>query len=74
MTADAAAEENAFQDILLLVQLLSNMLSESIIRYHSSSESQDRQRSVINVFLNTLSTVMSLMTLDLLKFPSLCLQ
>ncbi|OAD58633.1 Exportin-4, partial [Eufriesea mexicana] len=60
LTIDSTAEEDNYQDILLLMKLLINLLSENIF--------QDA-----TVFLHGLSIIMPMMTTDLLKFPCLCL-
>lgn len=60
LTIDSTAEEDSYQDILLLMKLLTNLLCENIL--------QDK-----TVFLHGLTIIMPMMTTDLLKFPCLCL-
>ncbi|KAF3420096.1 hypothetical protein E2986_07329 [Frieseomelitta varia] len=60
LTIDSTAEEDNYQDILLLMKLLTNLLCENIL--------QDK-----TVFLHGLTIIMPMMTTDLLKFPCLCL-
>lgn len=72
VTTDSTAEEDAFQDILLLMQLLTNLLNKDF--FNDYTETKDTQVTEINVFLYGLNIVMPLMTINLLKFPSLCLQ
>ncbi|XP_063971922.1 exportin-4-like isoform X2 [Diachasmimorpha longicaudata] len=81
LTADVTKEEDTFQDILLLMQLLTNLLSKDILELgHSESfpgqEQQPQQQPVTpaDVFIFGLNIVMPIMTIELLKFPSLCHQ
>ncbi|XP_017892623.1 exportin-4-like [Ceratina calcarata] len=59
LTVDTTAEDNSYEDILLLLKLSTNLLYESIFEDES-------------VFLHSLTIIMPMMTTDLLKFPSLC--
>ncbi|CAD6221300.1 GSCOCG00005136001-RA-CDS [Cotesia congregata] len=61
ITTDSTNEENTYEDILLLMQLLTHLLSEDMFRLD-------------HVFLYGLNIIMPMMTLELLKFPSLCHQ
>ena len=76
LTLDTTAEENAFQDILLLMQLLTNLPFKDIFDLSPSDPNSRQEHSVTpeNVFLYGLNIVMPMITMDLLKFPSLCLQ
>ncbi|XP_012251237.1 exportin-4-like [Athalia rosae] len=76
LTVESTAEEDTFQDILLLMQLLTNLLSKEIIDFSPSETPENQEQAVtpVDVFLFGLNIVMPLMTMDLLKFPSLCLQ
>ncbi|XP_054273696.1 exportin-4-like [Macrosteles quadrilineatus] len=76
---DAAAEEESFSDIQLLMELLTNLLSKDFIDLSPpedglSSSGDNPNLTAGNVCLYGLNTIMPLMTMDLLKFPSLCLQ
>ncbi|EZA56944.1 Exportin-4 [Ooceraea biroi] len=83
LTVDSTAEEDSYHDILLLMQLLTNLLSKDIFNLNPDEQNQCHQspfkaKSTIgtpaDVFFYGLSIIMPLMTMDLLKFPSLCLQ
>ncbi|KAJ8667435.1 hypothetical protein QAD02_009098 [Eretmocerus hayati] len=81
LTVETTAEEDAFQDILSLMQLLKNLLGRDIFNMNSkepgadpNAPPPDQQVQPINVFFYGLNVVMPMMTIDLLKFPSLCLQ
>ncbi len=69
-------EEEQFRDLLLLMELLTNLLSKDLIDLAPQEESSSGNSSVsaAEVCLFGLNIVMPLMTLELLKFPSLCLQ
>lgn len=76
LTIETTAEEDTFQDILLLMQLLTNLLSKDIYDVSHLEPGPTPEPSVApaDVFLYGLNIVMPLMTMDLLKFPSLCRQ
>lgn len=76
LTVDTTAEEDSFQDILLLMKLLTNLLSKDIfdLSLPDPDSSREQPFTSVNVFLYGLNIVMPMMTIDLLKFPSLCLQ
>ncbi|XP_011307073.1 exportin-4-like [Fopius arisanus] len=79
LTVDVTKEEDTFQDILLLMQLLTNLLSKDILDLSQSEASpgQEQQQQPVkpaDVFLFGLNIVMPMMTIELLKFPSLCHQ
>lgn len=69
------AEEEQYRDILLFMQLLTNLLSKDFIDL-SPPESQETETTVTasDVCLYGLNILMPLMSEELLKFPSLCLQ
>nr|XP_046471552.1 exportin-4-like isoform X1 [Neodiprion pinetum] len=75
-TVENTAEEDTFQDILLLMQLLTNLLTKEIIDCSHTEPAGNPEQNVspVNVFLFGLNIIMPLMTMDLLKFPSLCLE
>uniref|UniRef100_A0A1B6DRC6 Exportin-4 n=2 Tax=Clastoptera arizonana TaxID=38151 RepID=A0A1B6DRC6_9HEMI len=75
---EKTALEDSFSDLQLLMELLTNLLSKDFIDL-SPAETNDTGSTVNhltagNVCLYGLSIVMPLMNIDLLKFPSLCLQ
>lgn len=67
-TIDQTAEENSIQNTLLLMQLLTNLLSQDILN-HNSVES-----TPYDVFLSGFEHIMCLLNKDLLKVPTLCSQ
>ncbi|XP_046738110.1 exportin-4-like isoform X2 [Diprion similis] len=75
-TVENTAEEDTFQDILLLMQLLTNLLTKEIIdcSHTEPAGNPEQNASPVDVFLFGLNIIMPLMTMDLLKFPSLCLE
>ncbi|KAL0106779.1 hypothetical protein PUN28_015377 [Cardiocondyla obscurior] len=83
-TVDSTAEEDSFQDILLLMRLLTNLLIKDIFNFNQDSNQSANQLASAtpaaehvpstDVFLHGLNIIMPLMTMNLLKFPSLCLQ
>ncbi|KAH0541119.1 exportin-4-like [Cotesia glomerata] len=76
ITSDSTNEENTYEDILLLMQLLTHLLSEDMFRL-DRVDSKSRQKQLVtsaDVFLYGLNIIMPMMTLELLKFPSLCHQ
>ncbi|XP_056284832.1 exportin-4 [Pseudoliparis swirei] len=82
--SDAAAEEDQYQDLLLIMELLTNLLSKEFIDFSDTDEvfrNQDqgppasgRTVSAADVVLYGVNIVLPLMSQDLLKFPSLCNQ
>uniref|UniRef100_A0A8C2ZT24 Exportin-4 n=1 Tax=Cyclopterus lumpus TaxID=8103 RepID=A0A8C2ZT24_CYCLU len=81
---DATAEEDQYQDLLLIMELLTNLLSKEFIDFSDTDEvfrNQDqgtpasgRTVSAADVVLYGINIVLPLMSQDLLKFPSLCNQ
>ncbi|XP_046399517.1 exportin-4-like [Ischnura elegans] len=74
-TIEASAEEEAYQDILLLMELLTNLLFNGFIELVSAdalAESGAPQVSQADVILLGLSTLMPFVSPELLCFPSLC--
>ncbi|KAG7189043.1 hypothetical protein KM043_008634 [Ampulex compressa] len=78
VTIDSTAEEDSFHDILLLMQLLSSLLNKEMIYFNRipfrPNQDQPIPPWIVDVYLCGLNVIMRLMTMDLLKFPSLCLQ
>ncbi|XP_063743859.1 exportin-4 [Eleginops maclovinus] len=82
--SDATAEEDQYQDLLLIMELLTNLLSKEFIDFSDTDEvfrNQDqgtpassRPVSAADVVLYGVNIVLPLMSQDLLKFPSLCNQ
>ncbi|POI33938.1 hypothetical protein CIB84_002310, partial [Bambusicola thoracicus] len=80
---DVTAEEDQYQDLLLIMELLTNLLSKEFIdfsdtdevfRGHEPGQATNRTVSAADVVLYGVNLVLPLMSQDLLKFPSLCNQ
>ncbi|XP_027020419.1 exportin-4 isoform X3 [Tachysurus fulvidraco] len=80
---DVAAEEDQYQDLLLIMELLTNLLSKEFIDFSDTDEvfrgqeqssGAGRPVSAADVVLFGVNIVLPLMSQDLLKFPSLCNQ
>ncbi|XP_076857923.1 exportin-4 [Brachyhypopomus gauderio] len=80
---DVTAEEDQYQDLLLIMELLTNLLSKEFIDFSDTDEvfrgqeqNADTTRTVsaADVVLFGVNIVLPLMSQDLLKFPSLCNQ
>uniref|UniRef100_A0A665US30 Exportin-4 n=1 Tax=Echeneis naucrates TaxID=173247 RepID=A0A665US30_ECHNA len=82
--SDATAEEDQYQDLLLIMELLTNLLSKEFIDFSDTDEvfrnqdqgtpASNRTVSAADVVLYGVNIVLPLMSQDLLKFPSLCNQ
>uniref|UniRef100_A0A3B3TI72 Exportin-4 n=1 Tax=Poecilia latipinna TaxID=48699 RepID=A0A3B3TI72_9TELE len=82
--SDATAEEDQYQDLLLIMELLTNLLSKEFIDFSDNDEvfrnqeqgtpASSRTVSAADVVLYGVNIVLPLMSQDLLKFPSLCNQ
>ncbi|XP_041739253.1 exportin-4 isoform X3 [Coregonus clupeaformis] len=85
--ADVAAEEDQYQDLLLIMELLTNLLSKEFIDFSDTgvddevfrgqeqgSGAAGRSVSAADVVLFGVNIILPLMSQDLLKFPSLCNQ
>nr|XP_015219586.1 PREDICTED: exportin-4 [Lepisosteus oculatus] len=80
---DVTAEEDQYQDLLLIMELLTNLLSKEFIDFSDTDEvfrgqeqgqGANRSVSAADVVLYGVNIVLPLMSQDLLKFPSLCNQ
>lgn len=74
---EAGTEEDAFHDIQLLMELLTTLLSKDFIDLSPAVDPVNGGNSGVtasDICLFGLNILMPLMTVDLLKFPSLCLQ
>ncbi|XP_077977331.1 exportin-4-like [Glandiceps talaboti] len=76
---DVTAEEDQYQDILLMMELLTNLLSKDFIDFGITDDiiAGDTNQLPSNVtaadiVLYGLNIIVPLMTAELLKFPSLC--
>ena len=76
-TVDKEAEEEQYQDLLLLMEMLTNLLSKDFIDLSppdSSGAENGDNVTAADVCLYGLNIIMPLMSAELLKFPNLCLQ
>lgn len=80
---DVTAEEEQYQDLLLIMELLTNLLSKEFIdfsdtdevfRGHEPGQAAGRSVSAADVVLYGVNLILPLMSQDLLKFPTLCNQ
>ncbi|XP_012497121.1 PREDICTED: exportin-4 [Propithecus coquereli] len=80
---DVTAEEEQYQDLLLIMELLTNLLSKEFIdfsdtdevfRGHEPGQTANRSVSAADVVLYGVNLILPLMSQDLLKFPTLCNQ
>lgn len=73
-TVDSTVEEDSYQDILLLMQLLTNLLNDKIFNMNSIKPVGPDSCKSIDVVLYGLNIIIPMMTTNLLQFPSLCSQ
>lgn len=73
ITSDATAEEDAFQDILLFMKMLTKLPNKTLFDL-SEEKDEETEPNPASVFLYGLSIIMPLMNEDLMKFPTLCQQ
>ena len=75
-TVDKEAEEEQYRDLLLLMELLTNVLSKDFIDLSPPDSGAETVETVTaaDVCLYGLNIIMPLMSAELLKFPNLCLQ
>uniref|UniRef100_A0A8D1NZ73 Exportin-4 n=1 Tax=Sus scrofa TaxID=9823 RepID=A0A8D1NZ73_PIG len=80
---DVTAEEEQYQDLLLIMELLTNLLSKEFIDFSDADEvfrgqepgqAAGRSVSAADVVLYGVNLILPLMSQDLLKFPTLCNQ
>ncbi|KAG8194645.1 hypothetical protein JTE90_003118 [Oedothorax gibbosus] len=76
LSREASAEEEQYQDILLLMQLLTDLLFKDIIDFPASNDSSEAEPVITaaDISLFGLSILMPLMSAELLNFPNLCSQ
>eukprot|EP00069_Balaena_mysticetus_P015410 bmy_09222T0 len=79
----AVEEEEQYQDLLLIMELLTNLLSKEFIDFSDTDEvfrgqepgpAANRSVSAADVVLYGVNLILPLMSQDLLKFPTLCNQ
>jgi len=75
VTVDSGSEEENFQDIMCILQLLTHLVSKDFVDYSSDHENGSPTTPVVNVsdvIFYGLEKVLPLMTENLLQFPTLC--
>ncbi|KAL4233256.1 Exportin-4 [Mactra antiquata] len=72
------AEEERFTDVLLVMELLTNLLTKDFVDFGETDENSSNTTTQavcpVDVVFYGLNTIIPLMSEDLLKFPSLCSQ
>lgn len=75
LSVEIQSEENSFQDLSLLMDLLTFILSKDCLDLHPTISTEETSSvTATDVSLFGLNFIMPLMTTDLLKYPSLCMQ
>ncbi|KAJ8962026.1 hypothetical protein NQ314_005808 [Rhamnusium bicolor] len=74
LSTESIAEENSFQDLALVLDLLTFILSKDCIDLCTNTNNEEINVTASDVSLFGLNFIMPLMTMDLLKYPSLCAQ
>lgn len=69
---NAAVEEEAFIDIMCVLQLLTHLVTKDLIDYSEDCSNSDQLIHVSDVIFYGLGKILPLMTENLLQFPSLC--
>ncbi|KAK0168912.1 hypothetical protein PV327_002668 [Microctonus hyperodae] len=75
VSVDTTDEENTFQDIVVFMRLLRELLttnSPTCSDLSGNGSEQNFNTSSADVFVAGLNVIMPMMTMELLKFPSLC--
>ncbi|CAN0443875.1 unnamed protein product, partial [Ectocarpus fasciculatus] len=72
---DPTSEEDAYEDVVCVLQLLSNLITKDLVDQSDEPASEkDRDVKVTDVVFFGLKKVMPLMTEGLLQFPELATQ
>ncbi|XP_065582120.1 exportin-4-like [Artemia franciscana] len=74
LTVEKNAEDEFFNDLTMLMDLLLNLLTKDMLDMGFSEPADVEKMSASAVCLNGLFIVMPLLSLELLRFPSLCQQ
>lgn len=75
LSSETIAEENSYQDLLLVMELLTNLLAKDCVDLAPFEETVNEPHvTAADVVLYGLNFIMPLMTIDLLKYPALCVQ
>ncbi|XP_078617915.1 exportin-4-like [Branchiostoma floridae x Branchiostoma japonicum] len=75
-TVDASAEEDDFNDLMLLLEMLTQLTNKDFVDFGATDDPGAGEPAVVpaDVVFCGLDFVVPLMNAELLKFPSLCLQ
>ncbi|XP_072386628.1 exportin-4-like isoform X1 [Diabrotica undecimpunctata] len=73
-TTETFAEESSFQDLALILDLLTFILSKDCVDLCTETDTEEISVVASDVSLFGLNFIMPLMTRDLLNYPSLCAQ
>ncbi|XP_056641189.1 exportin-4-like [Diorhabda carinulata] len=73
-TTESFAEESSFQDLALILDLLTFILSKDCFDLCTDTNNEEINVTASDISLFGLNFIMPLMTMDLLKYPSLCAQ
>ncbi|CAG9772928.1 unnamed protein product [Ceutorhynchus assimilis] len=74
LSTESFAEESSCQDLSLVLDLLTFILSKDCIDLCANSNNEEITVTASDISLFGLKFIMPLMTLELLKFPNLCTQ
>lgn len=74
LSTEALQEENSFQDLELIMDLLTFILSKDCLDLSPQISEEDVTVTAADVSLFGLNFIMPLMSVDLLKYPTLCAQ
>lgn len=74
LSIEIQSEENSFQDLSLVMDLLTFILSKDCLDLSPLISTEEPTVTAADVSLFGLNFIMPLMTADLLKYPSLCMQ
>ncbi|VEN57418.1 unnamed protein product [Callosobruchus maculatus] len=73
-TTESFAEDTSFQDLVLVLELLTFIISKDCFDLCVTSNDEEITVTASDVSLFGLSFILPLMSMDLLKYPSLCMQ
>nr|CAI5835178.1 unnamed protein product [Callosobruchus analis] len=73
-STESFAEDSSFQDLALVLELLTFIISKDCFDLYVTSNDEEITVTASDVSLFGLSFILPLMSMDLLKYPSLCMQ
>ena len=76
VTIEPTGEDDTFEDIVLLMQLLINLVTKDVYDMGNTDSPNNSEPLLTptDIFLHGLNVVMPMMTMNLLKYPALCRQ